>query len=245
MTHVVLGYPSLEESMDIVREMAKAGASIIELQIPFSDPMADGPTIMRANESALEKGCKVADCMSAMKTLAAELETPLLFMSYFNILFSYGVEKFCKDAAEAGAAGMIVPDVPIEENQEGYWTHAKANGLAAIPLVSPITSDTRLQQIANVANDSFVYCVSMTGTTGAAEAVPAELKEYLGRVKKTFSCPVAVGFGINSVEQVRALAGIADLAIVGSAMIKKIADKSSEQYLAEVREFTAALSGQS
>ncbi|MCB0323567.1 MAG: tryptophan synthase subunit alpha, partial [Bdellovibrionales bacterium] len=145
MTHVVLGFPTLRDSIDIVRAMADSGAAIIELQIPFSDPMADGPTIMAANEAALTAGTTPTDCMKAMEQLAGELEVPLLFMSYYNIIFAYqqqggadAVRSFCRDAAAAGAQGLIVPDVPPEENAEGYWDVTREHGLVPVPLVSPV-----------------------------------------------------------------------------------------------------------
>ena len=174
MTHVVLGYPSLKESMDIVCAMAESGASIIELQIPFSDPMADGPTIMKANENALALGITPRDCLQAMSRLSSKLEVPLLFMSYFNLLYAFSkkssssIRSFLAAASQAGAQGLIVPDVPVEEQSEGYWSLPLEYGLVPIPLISPLSSITRLKAIAESASpDSFVYCVSTTGTTGA------------------------------------------------------------------------------
>jgi len=173
MTHVVLGYPSLEASKQLVKTMAKAGAAFIELQIPFSDPMADGPSIMRASEAALAQGVTPKDCLAAMEELAAEVDVPLIFMSYYNIVFSYGADAFIKDAASAGATAAIIPDIPIEESADGFFEAAKKNNFPAIPLVSPITPDSRLKAISeNTTEDSFVYCVATTGTTGAREALP-------------------------------------------------------------------------
>lgn len=250
MTHVVLGYPSLKESMEIVLAMADGGASFIELQIPFSDPMADGPTIMKANEAALEQGVTPTDCLKAISKLSKKCPVPLLIMSYFNLIFAYGNKKadgnvlqFCKDAAAAGATGLIVPDVPPEENVEGYWTHSKSQGLAAIPLVSPVTSAARMKKIAQATDDGFVYCVSTTGTTGARNALPTGLAAYLQLVQKYFSQPRAVGFGISTAAQVKSISNHAEIAIVGSAMIDIIADAKKSKRLKAVRTFTKQLSG--
>lgn len=240
MTHVVLGYPSLEKSIDIALAMADSGASIIELQIPFSDPMADGPTIMRACEYALAQGVRTKDCMRAMETLANKTQVPLLFMSYFNLLFNAKVKEFCKDAAAAGAQGLIVPDIPPEDEMEGYWEAAAENKLAAIPLVSPVTTKSRYQAIKKRAKDGFVYCVSTTGTTGARDSLASNLKNYLEIVKTEISLPRAVGFGISSKEQILSLTASAEIAIVGSAMIDKIT--SAKDVFAEVKSYTSSLS---
>jgi tryptophan synthase alpha subunit len=244
MTHVVLGYPSLEQSVEIVLAMDDAGASLIELQIPFSDPMADGPTIMRANEQALALGVTPADCMKALQTIRSKTQVPLLFMSYFNILLNYkgqGVESFCKDAAEAGADGLIVPDVPPEEDADGYWKYSAASSLFAVPLVSPLTNEHRFGKIAQRAKEGFVYCVSTTGTTGARQKLAEDLAEYLRRVRQRLNLPLAVGFGISSPEQVKALSGHAEIAIVGSAMIDEISKAKDSEVIEAVSRFTAEL----
>ncbi len=248
MTHVVLGYPSMAESIDIVKAMADKGASFVELQLPFSDPMADGPTIMTANEAALAQGVTPTDCMKAMEALSSSVSIPLLFMTYFNLVYAYqggsdGVRQFSKDAANAGAEGLIVPDVPPEENTEGYWDITREHGLFPVPLVSPVSSDERLARIAQTVADGFVYCVSTTGTTGARNDLPEELPQYLARVRTYFSQPLAVGFGISSRAQVENLRGHAEIAIVGSAMINCIAEATEAERGEAVARFTAELSG--
>ncbi len=258
MTHVVLGYPSLDESIELVKAMADNGAKFIELQIPFSDPMADGPTIMSANEAALAQGVTPGDCMKAMETLASSVDVPLIFMTYFNLVYAYnggaynggayqggqdGVRNFSKDAANAGAEALIVPDIPPEENSEGYWSITKEYGLLPVPLVSPISSDERLKRIAAVSDPGFVYCVSTTGTTGARKGLPEELPEYLTRVRKYFDMPLAVGFGISSRGQVENLSEHAEIAIVGSAMIDCISKSDSGQRVKAVAAFTKELAG--
>ncbi|MBP9837097.1 MAG: tryptophan synthase subunit alpha [Proteobacteria bacterium] len=247
MTHVVLGYPSLKESIAIVKAMADSGASIIELQIPFSDPMADGPTIMAANEAALKNGLKVKDCFAAAEKLAKELpNTPLLFMSYFNILYCYnkgknGVRNFFKDTQAAGVSGVIVPDIPAEDTGEEFWSDAKKFKVAPIPVVSPVSTEDRLKLIKKVTQDSFVYCVSTTGTTGARKDLPPDIKQYLSRVRKIFNQPLAVGFGISTREQVEVVGQHAEIAIVGSAMVDKIKSSSSKDLLKVVSKFTKEL----
>ena len=150
-------------------------------------------------------------------------------------------DRFCRDAAGAGISGLIVPDIPPEENEEGYWTHSHRHGVLPIPIVSPLSSVERLEKIAAVAGDGFVYCVSTTGTTGARSALPTGLGPYLKRVKQKLKQPLAVGFGISTPEQVRALGAHADIAIVGSAMLNLINSTPPKQQAKAVRAFTEAL----
>ena len=247
MTHVVLGYPSLKESIDIVAAMAQSGASVIELQIPFSDPMADGPTIMKANEEALLQGVTPADCMKAMEKLSRRVNIPLLFMSYYNLLFAYtrnpntALKHFCKDASNAGAQGLIVPDIPPEEKGDGYFDCARENKLIPIPLVSPLSSSSRLKTIAKNAPDGFVYCVSTTGTTGARDKLPKGTARYLKNVRRHFSIPLAVGFGISTPQQISTLSSHAEIAVVGSKMIDVIEKSPRNSIAKNVRRFTKLL----
>lgn len=240
MTHVVLGYPTLEKSIEIAITMANSGASFIELQIPFSDPMADGPTIMRACEVALEQKVSPKDCMIAMEKIAAKTDVPLIFMSYFNLIFNYGVEKFCKDASKAGAQALIIPDILPEDKKENYWNIARENNLSPTTLVSPVSTQERFDTIKEKALDGFVYCIATTGTTGARKELELDLKDYLAKVKKEINLPRAVGFGISSKEQIKSLQGHTEIAIVGSAMINKIT--SAKDVLAEVADYTKELS---
>lgn len=250
MTHVVVGYPSLDESIEIVKAMADGGARLVELQIPFSDPMADGPTIMAANEAALAAGTKVDHCFRAVERLRREVSIPLLFMSYFNILFRYGarkgengVRKFCTDAAQAGVSGLIVPDVPPEENSEGYWSVSQEAGLIPIPIVSPVSNTERLEKLKLAVPTGFVYCVSTTGTTGARGELPSGLGFYLRRIRTQFKRPLAVGFGISTPEQVRAVGRHAEIAVVGSATVNLVSKTDRKNRAKEVRRFVAQLAG--
>lgn len=238
MTHVVLGYPTLKESIEIVKIMADAGVAAIELQIPFSDPIADGPTIMMANEVALKNGMRIKDSFKAMEKLSRAVDVPLLFMGYYNPLFCYGVKKFCKDASAAGCQGLIIPDVPPEEeSHEHFWEYCADYNLSPIPIATPVTSDARLRKLSRLTKTGFVYCVSVTGTTGARSSLPAELPSYLRRVRKIFKVPLAVGFGISKREHVRGLSGLAEIAVVGSAAIQLIKQTPPSRRGATLRKF--------
>lgn len=222
MTHVVVGYPSLEDTRKLVKLMEKAGVDIVELQIPFSDPLADGPTIMRACEKAISNGVKIKDAFSIMKQLSSQVKTPLLFMAYYNTVFKYGTEKFCADAKKSGAEGVIVPDVPIEEeHDEHFIALCKKYNLANVRIVSPSSTEGRLKKNAKVGS-GFVYCTARQGITGAKASLDASVTDFLKRARKHFSIPLAVGFGISKREHVEALKGHADIAIIGSAFIDVI-----------------------
>lgn len=222
MTHSVIGYPSLKATPGLVEAMARGGADFVELQIPFSDPVADGPTIMRANQAALDGGVRVRDCLTVMTRLSERLEIPLLFMGYYNTIFNYGVEAFCRDARVAGAAGLIVPDIPLdEEPDEGFIAACNKHDLHHIRVISPASTEARLNANANVAN-GFVYCVSRYGITGARTQLNPRLQAYLTQVRSYFDLPLAVGFGISNRAHIEALRGHAEIAVVGSAIIDLI-----------------------
>ncbi len=219
MTHVVIGYPSLEATEKIVKLMVKSGVDLIELQIPFSDPLADGPTIMRACEKSLENGTKVKDAFIVMKKLSSQISIPLLFMAYYNTVFKYGVEKFCRDAKKSGAYGLIVPDMPIdEENEEHFYAACKKYQLHNIQVISPVSTDERLRKNALVAS-GFVYFAAHQGITGYKNKLDPNLISNLKKVQKFFSIPIAVGFGISKREHLEKLSSHADIAVVGSAII--------------------------
>ncbi|SRR6266568_3498942 len=242
MTHVIVGYPSLDETISFVKAMAECGVDFVELQIPFSDPLADGPTIMRACEESLENGTTVKDAFVIMKKLSTQVSIPLLFMAYYNTVFKYGVEKFCGDAKEAGASGLIVPDMPIDEEQyEHFYSIAKKFNLQTIINISPVSTETRLKK--NVAHaNGFLYCAARQGTTGAQKELDPQLGAYLKKVKEIFSIPVAVGFGISQREHIAALQGIADIAIVGSALIDVINNTNKASRIHAIKQFISDLS---
>lgn len=227
MTHVVVGYPDIASTNELVRAMEQAGADYVELQIPFSDPIADGPTIMKACDTALKKGVTVRDCLRVMKTLSDQVSTPLFFMGYYNTVFHFGVEKFCKAAKSAGAYGLIIPDMPPDEEQHEHFIKAcRTHHLAQIRVVTPASSSHRLKLNAEV-SDEFVYCVSHFGVTGSSVSKKVGFESYLKRVKKYFKIPIAVGFGISGREDVRQVEPYADIVVVGSAIIRIIEKSQS------------------
>lgn len=240
MTHVIVGYPSLKETEKLVLLMDKVGVDFIELQIPFSDPLADGPTIMKASEKALENGIRVKDAFEVARKLSKEVSVPLLFMAYYNNVFKYGVKKFCKDAKEAGISGLIVPDVPIEEEaQEHFMEHCEKHNLHHIHVISPASTDERLKKNAQVSK-GFIYCTARQGITGAKDELDPKIGEFLKRVRQYFSIPIAVGFGISKREHLKQLGTNVDIAIVGSAIID-IIERSGNNYLKEVENFLQEL----
>lgn len=237
MTHVVVGYPSLQETVSLVKTMADSGVDFVELQIPFSDPLADGPTIMRACEESLAHGTKVKDAFTIMKELSSQVSIPLLFMAYYNTVFCYGVEQFCADAYNAGASGLIVPDMPIDEEQyEQFYTYAKKYNLHTIHVISPVSTEDRLKKNAAVAS-GFVYCTARQGTTGAKNEMDPTLKNYLKKVKSIFSMPIAVGFGISKREHIKALQKNANIAVIGSALIDVVRSTEKQERMKAVKRF--------
>ncbi len=219
MTHVVIGYPSLEETIERVKIMEAAGVDIIELQIPFSDPMADGPAITQANQYAIANGVTVEDCMKLAQTLRQTVSIPIQFIGYYNTVIHYGVEKFITDSLAAGIQGFTFPDLPFdEEPYEHFYAAAQKHNIPVIQLLSPFTTDQRLQYIAKQAT-GFLYCVARTGVTGASSDLPAGLTDYLKRVQKYATLPLAVGFGISTSDHIAALKGLADIAVIGSALL--------------------------
>lgn len=236
MTHVVAGYPTMDECEKNVLAMAETGVSFIEIQIPFSDPIADGTTIMQANEKAILNGVTPEDCFKLIERLKKKIETPILIMTYCNILLQYGIDKFCKKAKENKVYGLIVPDLPIdEEKYEHYLALCKKYNLHAIQIISPITPKNRLQKIATIAS-GFVYCVSTFGTTGERNELNPILGSYLKNVRKCIKIPLALGFGISSKEQVWAALKHADIAVIGSKMIN-LCNSSKENNATAIKKF--------
>lgn len=221
MTHVVVGYPSLEDTRQIVQLMAAEGADFIELQIPFSDPLGDGPTIRAANTAALDKGVKVADAFRLAEKLAKEIKIPLLFMTYLNIAYAYGLKKFCEDAHAVGISGLIIPDYNSAlESREHLEEFAKENELILIRFAALGSSSERLKNLAR-GESGFVYCFSSYGVTGARSELDPRLIDHLQKLRGVFKQPLAVGFGISKPEHLRGLQGRADIGVVGSALINE------------------------
>lgn len=218
--YLMAGHPDRDRSLAAARSLAALPVAALELGIPFSDPLADGPVIQRAGQAALESGMTVARAMELAAAVGGA--APIVFMSYVNPILSYGPERFASDAAAAGVAGVIVPDLPPEE-AEGIAGAFRARGLATIFMVAPTSSDARIGAICD-ASSGFVYCVTLTGITGARADLPAGLDALLGRVRARTTLPVAAGFGISRPEHVQALRGAADAVVVGSAVVNEVAE---------------------
>jgi tryptophan synthase alpha subunit len=244
MLHIVAGYPSLEANLAMVEAMAAAEVDFIEVQIPFSDPVADGPSIMRANQAALDAGTNVRDAMHLMYELSHRVDTPLLFMSYYNVVFNYGVERFCLDARKAGASGLLVPDVPPEEQGRERLDHfAKVHDLFNVRFLSPAGDDTRIAAVAAEA-PGFVYCFSTFGVTGARAELDPRLDDFVARIRRQTDKPLAVGFGIRGRDQYEHVGALADVVVVGSALIDRLAAAPEADPAAVTRDFIRVLRGE-
>jgi tryptophan synthase alpha chain len=235
MTHIVIGYPDFKTSMEVVEQMVKAGVDLMELQIPFSEPMADGPVILGANQVSLQGGSRVERCIEFAKKAAERFDIPFLFMTYYNILFKYGVDSFVKKMAKINIKGAIVPDLPPEEGKE-YLTAMEQRGLAPIHIFSPMTSNERMELLA-AKTQGFVYCVARKGVTGKETSFTSEIGNYLDRCRQSTNLPLAVGFGVKDRNDVDFLKGRADIAVVGSEMIRVV----NQQGVAGVKNFVQGL----
>ena len=220
MTHLVLGYPSFETNREVIRQMVENGVDLIELQIPFSEPMADGPMILRANQAAIAAGTRVNDCLAFAAEMTAAHDIPFLFMTYYNIIFKYGVEDFVKKAAALNIRGFIVPDLPPEEGSE-YLTIVGREKLAPIQIFAPTTTDIRMHVLAEH-GDGFVYCVARRGVTGKKTELDAGFYSYLERCRAATKLPLAVGFGIRNRTDVEMLRNRADIAVIGTETIRLV-----------------------
>lgn len=220
MTHIVIGYPSFAESLRLVDIMIEAGVDLMELQIPFSEPIADGPVIAHANQQSLSAGSSVARCFEFAKHVTAKHSAPFLFMSYCNILFRRGTKRFVHEMGEVGVRGAIIPDLPPEEANE-YISVTKQHGIAPIFIFSPTTSPERLTKIASVAS-GFVYCVARQGVTGQQTQFASDLESYLERCRAATALPLALGFGVRNRQDVAFLEGKVEIAVVGSETLRII-----------------------
>lgn len=220
MTHIVIGYPTLEASMEIVRTMVAAGVDLMELQIPFSEPIADGPVILKANQKALANGITVAQCLDFGRQVAGQFHIPFLYMTYYNILFKYGLGRFSDHMQAAGLKGAIVPDLPPEE-AEDYLEAMRTHALDPIFIYSPMTSDSRMGTIARVA-EGFVYCVARKGVTGDQTEFSTQIGDYLGRCRTATGLPLALGFGVKDQSDVKFLEGKVDIAVIGTQAIRLV-----------------------
>jgi tryptophan synthase alpha chain len=238
---ITAGDPDLEKTEEYVLEMERAGASLIELGIPFSDPVAEGPVIQSANVRALSKGCTTDQVFELVERLREKTQIPIVFLLYLNSIFKYGYERFCQRCEDAGVDGLIIPDLPWEERGE-LSPIAQAHQVDLISMIAP-TSEDRIRQIAKEAK-GFLYVVSSMGVTGMRQEITTDIKKIVDLIREVTDTPTAIGFGINTKEQVHHFSEIADGAIVGSAIVKiveKYGDKAGEPVYEYVKEMVSGL----
>jgi tryptophan synthase alpha chain len=240
IAYVTVGYPSIEATRKVVPLLDESGCDIVELGIPFSDPLADGATIQRASFHALQNGVTPQLCLDLASELSGKVSSPLVFMTYFNPVLHYGIKEFCQACKKSGVDGLIIPDLPPEEGTE-LETATRTNDLDLIYLLAPTSTEERIRLVAEKSR-GFIYLVSVTGVTGARDKLPENLAAFVGRVKKIASQPLCVGFGISTAEQASQIAQIADGVIVGSRIIQLM--ETEDNFLSVgnfIRELRAAL----
>ena len=238
--YVTVGHPSVETTLKAVPLFAKNGCDIIELGIPFSDPLADGATIQQASYEALRKGVTTSVCFEVAHELRGRVETPLVFMTYYNPVLKFGLEQFCLRCAKVGIDGLIIPDLPPDEGEE-LERSTKRHGLDLIYLLSPASTEERIRLVTS-GSSGFIYLVSLTGVTGTKDELPKELEGFVARVRTNTEKPLCVGFGVSTPEQARRVAKVADGVIVGSRIIQLLGeDKSLESVCAFIKCITEAL----
>ena len=239
VVYLTVGFPDLPSFGALARAAVDGGADVIELGVPFSDPLADGATVQRASEVALRGGVTLGDCIEAGASLVADRDLPVLLMGYTNPFLQRGFGRLAEDLARAGIAGVIVPDMPAEESTELDAALDPA-GLVRIDLYAPTTTEERIARLAPDAA-GFVYCVSLTGVTGARTSLGADARALVERVRRHTALPVVVGFGIGGPEQVRELRGLTDGVVVGSAALDTIARVPTGERAGALRSFVASL----
>ncbi len=237
MAHVICGYPSMEANLEILDAIDKSGIELVEIQFPFSDPIADGPTFTVANQYSLEKGTTVEDCFNLMKLANEEFSFKILMMGYYNTVFCYGEERFCERLEECGAVGMIIPDIPVDE-AVSLKEFCQKHGLSFIPLIAPVTPVSDYQYILKDTT-GFVYVVSRKGVTGKDTDFERGTQKYFKKIKEYSNIPIGVGFGIKSRKDVAFLEDKADIAIIGTAILTtyfKEGQKGVRLFLSSLRE---------
>jgi tryptophan synthase alpha chain len=225
MTHLVLGYPSFEVNRQVIKQMVENGVDLIELQIPFSEPVADGPVILKANQDALLHNTKVKECLDFAVEITGQYDIPFLFMTYYNILFKYGVADFVNKAKDINIQGFIIPDLPPEEGAE-YLESMKSCGLSPVQIYAPTSTEERMRYLADN-GAGFIYCVARRGVTGTKTDFDAGFNEYLARCHASTDLPLAVGFGIRDRDDVAYLTGKAEIAVIGSETIRLVDEKGA------------------
>jgi tryptophan synthase alpha chain len=223
--YITIGYPSVETTFKVVPLLASSGCDIVELGIPFSDPLADGPTIQQASYQALLQGVTPRLCFEVAQELRRQVEIPLVFMTYYNPVLRFGLEKFCSKCAEVGLDGLIIPDLPPEEGEE-LEQSTRSHEIDLIYLLTPASTEERITLVVN-RSSGFIYLVSLTGVTGPRDTLPKELESFVAKVRERTQKPLCVGFGISTPQQARRIAKVADGVIVGSRVIQLIEDDAS------------------
>mmetsp|Transcript_37586 Transcript_37586/g.76504 ORF Transcript_37586/g.76504 Transcript_37586/m.76504 type:complete len:701 (-) Transcript_37586:133-2235(-) len=245
VTFVTAGYPTAQDTPDILLAMQEGGASVIELGIPYTDPQADGATIQHTNQVAIKGGTsELPQCLDMVKKARERgLTIPVVLMGYYNPFYQYGIERLCAETKEAGADGFIIVDLPPEEGTE-LAAACRQHGLSNVPLIAPTSSDSRIQYLTESAS-TFIYCVSVTGVTGARSTLPPDLEDFVARVRSKTDLPLAVGFGISNPDMVQGVANISDGVVVGSAILRAVdalgEDASTEERAAAVKKIVAEL----
>ncbi len=239
---LTVGYPSLDDTLRLVPALIEGGAGVVELGVPFSDPLAEGPTIQRSSHHALLQGVTHGVCLEVVAKLReGGVEAPLILMGYYNPLLAYGLEPFSGDASRAGADGIIAVDLPPEESHP-LRDACRKNGLDLIYLLAPTSTDERIGLVASLAS-GFVYCVSVTGVTGARRELPGSLSSFVSRVRARTPLPLAVGFGISKPTHFRAVGRIADAAVIGSAIIDEIDRSDPSEIAGKVKRYAEVVTG--
>jgi len=236
IAYLTVGYPTADKTVDAGIVLSQSGCDVIELGIPFSDPIADGVTIQKAGFQALQQGVTPEVCLEVARRLRQKIDTPLVFMSYYNPIFSYGLETFCRASLAVGIDGLIIPDLPPEEGTELEAITRKLN-FDLIYLLAPTSNDERIQLVGE-RSAGFIYLVSVTGVTGTRKSLPTGLEDFVNRVRQETTLPLCVGFGVSTAEQAKRIARIADGVIVGSRLIQLIEEDAT---LASLKAFVLDL----
>lgn len=239
IAYVTVGYPNIEATLEVVPLLASLGCDIVELGIPFSDPLADGVTIQEASYRALSQGVSPTSCLDTAARLRRKVTTPLIFMTYYNPVFSFGIDSFCQACHDSGIDGLIVPDLPPEESGE-LQDYAQGCKIDLIHLLAPNSPEERISLVAQK-SDGFIYLVSLVGVTGTRDRLPPDLENFVARVRQKASQPLCVGFGISTPEQGQRVAKIADGIIVGSRLIQLLGERSFNKLAEFVRSLRTAL----
>jgi len=238
VAYITCGDPDLETSRDVALAAIRAGAEVIELGVPFSDPVADGPVIQRASERALQHGTNLAGVLDVAKQIRAQSRAGLIIFSYLNPVLQFGLDKFCAAAVDAGVDGALITDLPVEEASD-YLRAMKARKLAPVFLAAPTSTDERLRQIARHSR-GFVYAISRTGITGARQKLAGDARSLVERLRAYTKLPIAVGFGVSTPAQFAEVGGFADAAVVGSAIVQCI-ELNRGREAASVSDFLSSL----